>query len=423
MTIGTGFAPQSGEYRRFIIGFVAAGTATFAQMYSPQGILPLIASDLQVSASASSFAVGAATLGVALGVIPWARMSDRFGRLWVMRVSMIAAVVIGFIVPLAPTFSSMIALRLIEGLFLAGLPAVALTVINEEIIPRAIGVAAGSYIAGNTFGGLIGRLIAAPAAEIGGWRLGMAAVSALALVATLVFLVVMPRAQNPMRMPRVERRSLGAQIRANFATPGVLLLLAQAFLLMGGFVAIYNYLAFRLEEPPYSLTPTLVSYLFIAYLAGTVSSPTVWRFTRSRTTTSVLIAAVVVTIAGALITLSSSVAVIMVGLVVMTAGFFAAHSIASGLLVRRATFGRSQAAPLYNVFYYAGSTVVGWLGGVAYMFSGWTGTVLMVAVLAACSVVATLWYARGNGGFAGVDAADAAASPEHPTRFEDEDTL
>lgn len=401
--------PKSKSYRRFIIAFVAAGTATFAQMYSPQGILPLIARDMNISASESSLAVGAATLGVALGVIPWARISDRIGRVRVMQISIIAAVVIGFVVPVIPEYTGVLALRLLEGFALAGLPAVALTTINEEISGRAVGVAAGAYIAGNTFGGLLGRLVAAPAAEVGGWRFGMTAVSMLALVAAVVFLVTMPKARGFVKVTSDARTSVSAEIWSNLKTPGVLVLLAQAFLLMGGFVAIYNYLAFRLEHEPYNFSSTMVSYLFLAYFAGTYSSQAIWRFTKRRTTTSVMLGAILLTILGTLITLSGNVVMIIFGLVLMTAAFFASHSIASGSLVGRATIGRSQAASMYNLFYYAGSTVIGWLGGLAYVWLGWAGTVFTVATLALVSVVLTLLYARSRGGFAAIDA-EATAS-------------
>lgn len=373
-------------------------------MYSPQGILPMLAADLNISASQSSLAVGAATFGVALGVIPWARLSDRMGRVWVMRVSITAAALIGLIVPFIGDYNVFIAFRLIEGLALAGLPAVALTAISEEIVPYAAGLAAGSYIAGNTFGGLLGRLVAAPAAEFAGWRFGMTAVSLLALVSALVFLIAMPKAHGFHQRTNVRQASIWAQMLSNLRTPGVLVLLAQAFLLMGGFVAMYNYLAFRLEHEPYNFSSTAVSFLFFAYLAGTYSSRAIWSFTKRRTTSAVMIASIVLTIAGALITLSSNIVVILVGLVIMTGAFFAAHSIASGVLVSRATLGRSQAASMYNLFYYTGSTAIGWLGGVAYTLIGWTGTVLLVSALAALSILGTLLYAQSRGGFRAVDA-------------------
>lgn len=363
----------------------------------------MIAADFNITASESSLAVGAATLGVAVGVIPWARVSDRIGRVTTMRISIIAAVVVGLIVPFIPEFSGVLTLRFVEGLLLAGLPAVALTTISEEIVPGAIGMAAGSYIAGNTFGGLLGRLIAAPIAEMGGWRYGMSAVSLLALVAAIIFLIAMPKAQGFETKPRHHRVSIWKEIGSNLSRPGVLVILLQGFLLMGGFVAMYNYLAFRLENSPYFFSSTLVSLLFFAYLAGTFTSRGVWTLTKRRTTTAVLIGSIVVTIVGALITLSSNILVILVGLVVMTGGFFAAHSIASGSLVNRATVGRSQAASMYNLFYYAGSTALGWLGGVAYMWFGWVGTVWMVAAMATISAILVILYAGSRGGFIAVD--------------------
>ena len=42
---------------------------------------------------------------------------------------------------------------------------------------------------------------------------------------------------------------------------------------MGGFVAVYNYLAFHLSAPPYLLPAGLIGLVFLAYLGGTVSSP------------------------------------------------------------------------------------------------------------------------------------------------------
>lgn len=377
----------------------------------------MIASDLNISASESSLAVGAATLGVAFGVIPWARVSDRIGRVTTMRVSIIAAVIVGLIVPFVPEFSGVLTLRFVEGVLLAGLPAVALTTISEEIAAGAIGMAAGSYIAGNTFGGLLGRLIAAPVAEVGGWRLGMTAVSLLALIAAVVFLIAMPKAQGFAAKTQEHRVSIWKEISSNLSRPGVLVILLQGFLLMGGFVAMYNYLAFRLENAPYFFSSTLVSLLFFAYIAGTFSSRGVWAITKRRTTTAVLIGSIAVTVTGALITLSSHVLVILIGLVVMTGGFFAAHSIASGSLVNRATVGRSQAASMYNLFYYAGSTALGWLGGIAYMWFGWFGTVSMVVGMTIIAGILVLLYANSRGGFVAVDRESRVTNSE-PTHAE-----
>ena len=391
----------SPRYRRALIALFCAGLATFAQMYSPQGLLPQIGREFAVDPGAASWAIGATTIGVAAGALPWARVSDRLGRVATMRWAATAALVIGLTVPAAPSFEALIAMRAVEGIALGGLPAIAVTALAETVHPRALGAAVGSYVAGTTLGGLAGRLVAGAVADPLGWRLGLAAVAVLAALAAVAFLILIPRTAIPQPGGS---RIIGALL-ANLRNPGVLVLVAQAFLLMGGFVAVYNTLAFRLEQAPYGLSPMQVSWLFLTYLAGTVSSSAVWRIARRYPPTGVLLACSAVMLGGIGLTVSSAIWAIVVGLVLFTAGFFGAHSIASGLIGRRAEGrpGASQAPPLYNLGYYAGSSLLGWLGGTTFAAAGWTGTVVTVAVVTAVSSALAWGYARSRGGVAEVD--------------------
>jgi predicted MFS family arabinose efflux permease len=184
--------------------------------------------------------------------------------------------------------------------------------------------------------------------------------------------------------------SLGHRLIANLRSPRQLALFAQAFLLMGGFVAMYNFLGFRLMQAPFYLSPFVVSLVFLAYLAGT------WTSSRAGAEASrfgrkpVLLVSIAVMIVGVAITLSDNVFAVLAGLVIATAGFFGAHSIASGWTGQSAPAGKAQASSLYNLFYYGGSSAVGWFGGVAFDGGGWTavaGTILALAVVAAGAAV------------------------------------
>ncbi|MBL3687827.1 MFS transporter [Leucobacter zeae] len=386
-------------YRRALVALFCAGLATFAQMYSPQGILPHLAEGFGVSAEASSWAIGATTIGVALGVLPWARASDRIGRVPAMRAAMAAAMIIGLAAPLMPGFGWFVAVRCLEGVALAGLPAIAVTAIAETIRPAALGGAVGTYVAGTTIGGLVGRIVAAEVDGLAGWRWGMGAVALLAAAATIVFLVrIPPTAVAPGRGLPVLRGIL-----ANLRTPGVMVLVAQAFLLMGGFVAAYNYLAFRLQHAPFDLSLAQVSWIFLAYLAGAAASRWVWRATRWIAPTGVLLVCAGAMLAALSLTLLDSLGAVVAGIVIFTGAFFAAHSIASGLVERRAGAGRSLAPPLYNLGYYAGSSVLGWAGGIAFSLGGWTGTTAMVGATTLLAGVLAWGYARTRGGIAAVD--------------------
>jgi len=110
----------------------------------------------------------------------------------------------------------------------------------------------------------------------------------------------------------------------------------------------------------------------------------------------VLLVAIVCMIAGVLLTISSVLLVVLIGLLVATAGFFAGHAVASGWTGAEAVVGRAQASSLYNLFYYAGSSLFGWLGGVFLVSWGWAGTAGMIAGLALLAGVLAVLLLRGR---------------------------
>jgi predicted MFS family arabinose efflux permease len=179
-------------------------------------------------------------------------------------------------------------------------------------------------------------------------------------------------------------------------SPRLLALYAQGLLLMGGFVALYNYLGFRLSAAPFNLPQTLISLLFVAYLAGTWSAAQAGVLAARFGRRPVLLIAIAGMVVGVLMTLSTVLVVVLIGLLVATAGFFAGHAVASGWTGAEAITGRTQASSLYNLFYYAGSSLFGWLGGVFFVNWGWAGTSGMIAFLALVAGVLAVLLLSGR---------------------------
>ena len=394
----SGHPKGSRQYRRMLLALMFAGVATFAQLYSVQGVLPGLARDFRVSAAEASLAVSAATLGLALAVIPWSWVADRAGRKRTMVRAISAAVVLGFLVSFAPTFEALLALRFAEGVALGGIPAVALVYLHEEVQKLHAAVAAGTYVAGTTLGGLAGRLLAGPIGGVFDWRAGVLSVSLMAAVSAAAFVALAPSPRGFHPQGPGQGPSLAKRIAANLRPLRLWALYAQGFLLMGGFVAVYNYLGFRLELPPFLLPQSVSSLLFLAYLSGTASSRLAGEFTLRFGRLPVLLAGLAVLVAGLAVSLADSLPFVVAGLIVFTTGFFTVHSIASGWTPALAEVGRGQASGLYNFFYYAGSSVLGWAGGLFFVRNGWTGVALFavgLAVLAAVLAVAALRSAPG----------------------------
>jgi MFS transporter, YNFM family, putative membrane transport protein len=394
-----GHSRGSAAYGRLLAALFCAGIATFAQLYSPQAVLPLIAADLHIGAASAALTISASTIGLAIGVIPWSTVADRIGRVRAITISVTVAAVVGLLVPFAPTYELLLAGRFLEGLLIGGVPAIAIAYLTEEIDPAHAARAAGTFVAGTTIGGLLGRVVSSPVAQVAGWRMGVFTVAAVCCVAAFGFVKLAPQpfGFDPSKVSGANPEgTLVHRLTANLRSPRQLALFAQGFLLMGGFVAMYNFLGFRLMGGPFHLSPFVVSLVFVAYLAGTWASARAGaeasRFGRKR----VLLVSAAIMTTGIVITLSDNLFVVLAGLLIATAGFFGAHSIASGWTGRSAPAGKAQASSLYNLFYYGGSSVFGWFGGVAYDGYGWGAVAWMIVALIVIAAVLAAVTLRDN---------------------------
>ena len=369
-----------------------AGLGAFGILYAAQPVLPQISEEFGVSPTRAALAVSASTGALALCVLPAAALAIRWGRVRTMRAGLLLAVLLTLLAAAAPTFGSLILLRALAGAVLAGVVAVAMGHVGSETHPSGLGSAMGLYVAGNSLGGVGGRLITAAVADATSWRWGVGLLAAAALVVTIAFWRLLP---EPVALDEEDPRE-DATVGRLRSTPGVWALVAIPFLLMGGFVAVYNYLGYRLLAEPFSLPLAVAGLVFLAYLAGSVSSAVAGRLADSIGRPRVLVAAVLVMGAGLALTLPDQLVLVVLGLVVFTTGFFAAHAVASGWMPVVAAPHRTRGSALYVCGYYAGSSVFGALLGLAWTDAGWTGVAAGVGVLVALALVATAAVVRAT---------------------------
>jgi MFS transporter, YNFM family, putative membrane transport protein len=367
-------------FRRVTLALTAAGFSTFALLYCVQPLLPVFRAEFRVGPAESSLALSLSTGLLAIGLLMAGPLSEVAGRKSVMVGSLFASALLTLVAAVAPNWPTLLILRALAGLTLSGVPAVAMAYLSEEMHAKALALAMGLYISGNALGGMAGRLVTGAVTDFYSWRVAIATIGVLALLAAITFWRSLPASAN--FTPHALRwREIPASFLHHFRDPGLPWLFAEAFLLMGGFVTLYNYIGFRLLAPPYRLSQTAVGAIFIVYLFGSASSA--WaghlagRFGRRK----VLWLTIVVAIAGVGLTASDRLVIILAGIVVVTAGFFGAHSVASSWVGRRASRHRGQAASLYLLFYYFGSSVLGTTGGWFWARQGWAGVAGFVASL------------------------------------------
>ena len=363
-----------------------AGIAAFGLLYAPQGLLTDIAADYAITAAQASLLVSAATLGLALSIIPWALLSDRIGRAQAMRIAAVGAAALAIATPLMPGLDAMIGSRFLQGVALGGIPALAMSYLHERAQPGRAVALAGSYVAATSIGGLSGRLVAVPLAATTGWRASLLIVGMAGALITIVLALLLRSGPTSGMSTRESLRTLRTQL----SNPDVLPLYAIGALLIGCMVAVYNTLAFRLEAPPYGLSATTVSIVFLAYLGGTVSSRLSGRLITRWGERPTLLVSCGLMLLGTAATLAQELPVLLSGVVILTTGMFLGHSTANALVASRSLHARTHATALYSVSYYAGASMFGALGGVAWVLDGWVLVTILVVILSGTAAALAL---------------------------------
>ena len=382
------------EFRRASLAIFLSGVAVFAMLYLPQALLPELTRAFGVSPVASTLAISVSTGGLALGLLVLGPLSDRRGRTAIVHSGLAVSAALAVAVPLAPSWEFLLVVRALQGVALAGLPAVGVAYLREELHPSISARAIGLFIGGNAIGGLTGRLLGGFLTDLGGWRTACAAVAALGVVCALAVRLLLPPSRRFERVPR--GRPLARQLSEAVTDPVLVGNYGFAALLMGSFVAVYNAATFRLEGP-YGLTTSLASLVFLSYLLGSGASPVAGWLAGRSSPGPVVPVSVAIMGGGLALTLAEPLGVFVAGIAVVTVGFFAAHGAASGWVATRAALGGrpvGQAAALYSFWYYAGSSVGGTVAGRAWEAGGWPAVVLFTGSMTAAALVLTVVLAR-----------------------------
>ncbi|MGN6707116.1 MAG: MFS transporter [Rhodanobacter sp.] len=381
------------DFRRTNLALFAAGFATFGLLYCVQPLMPEFSRHYGVSEAGAALSLSLTTGVLAFAMLFAGALSDAWGRKSLMVASLLSSAVLVLVTAMMPDWTALLVVRTLLGLTLSGLPAVAMTYLSEEMHVESIGLGMGLYISGSAVGGMGGRLITGVLADFFGWRVGVAVVAVVGLVAALVFWRMLPASRHFTLQP-LRWRTVAGRFNGIFHDRGLPWLFVEGFLLLGAFVTVYNYLGYRLLAPPYNLSQAVVGLIFGIYLVGTFSSAWMGHLAGKLGRRKVLWTALALMLAGVALTTAQPLWLVMAGIVAVTFGFFGGHSIVSSWVGRRAGAAKAQAASVYLFCYYMGSSIAGASGGLFYASHGWAGVALFVGVLVLLGLLIALWLFR-----------------------------
>ncbi|MCY8987475.1 MFS transporter [Bacillus atrophaeus] len=372
--------PHTNDYRRASWALFISGFVTFATLYTTQPLLPLFAKEFHISATAASLTLSISTGVLAFSLLAAASLSDGLGRKKLMVISMSATSILGLLTAFSPTFSALLAMRGLLGVFLAGVPAIAMTYVGEEFDPKGLGRMMGLYISGTSIGGMSGRLLTGLLTDLFGWRQALGIIGILSIILSYLFWIFLPAPRHSVKR-HISLKTAFKEYCAVFAHKRLLLLISLGFILMGSFVTLYNYIGFQLMGAPYHLSQTIIGFIFVVYLAGTFSSVYMGKKADSFGSSGTIKVSIALMGGGALMTLFPQLPLKIAGIAVFTFGFFGSHSIASSWVGRAAAEYRAQASSLYLLAYYLGSSLAGSIGGFFWTHFHWLGIIAFITGL------------------------------------------
>jgi predicted MFS family arabinose efflux permease len=374
---------------------VGAGVAV-ADNYYLQPLLALIGVDLGIGVGVLGAVSALALLGYALGlllVVPLGDLVDRrplvTGVLGLTTTALLAMTV-------APS-----AAVLAVAAFAVGLT----SVVAQVLVPYAVSLAddaSRGRVAGTMMSGVLGGILAARlVASLAGGALGWRAVYAGAAGLTVTLLVVLLRrlpaeSERHRRNGRPDvpyRQVLAGVVRLARQEPVLRVRAAYGFCGFAVFSAIWTTVAFHLRDR-FGLDVTAVAAVAVLGLAGVLVAPRAGALADRGHATAVTGASYAALLVGTLVLAqgSSSVILLLLGIVLCDVALNAGHVANLGVVYRLLPDARSRATTVYMTTVFLGGASGSLLAALAYGTTGWSGTAAVCSTFAGAAVLS--WLAR-----------------------------
>lgn len=371
------------------LAVATAGFCAFVNLYSPQALLPQLATEFHVGPGEISALMTAGTAAIALTAPFTGVLADVVGRKRLITAAMFAMVLPTVIMTFSASVPELTFWRFVQGLLLPPIFTVTVAYIGDEWPPADVPRVAGLYIQGSSIGGFSGRFIPGILTDAIGWRHAIQVVALLTLVAAIIVSLTLTRERKFVRSG-----GLAASLRQmllHLRDRRLIATYAIGFGVLFNFIATFTYVSFHLAAPPYLFTPTLLGALFFTYLVSSPLVPWVGRAIALFGRRPFVLGTIALWIVGALLLLAPPVTIIIAGLTLCAVCGMLCQAVSTGYVTMTAREGRSSAVGLYASVFYIGGSAGAFFTGLAWSSAGWDGCVaLIVAMQVLMAVIVAL---------------------------------
>jgi MFS transporter, YNFM family, putative membrane transport protein len=358
--------------RSLVIGLTAF--LTVVDLFATQAILPSLTRHYGVAPAAMGLAVNASTMGMAMAALVVGFFSPHIDRRLGILVSLAALSIPTALLASAPNLAVFTVLRVAQGLCMASAFALTLAYLGEQCSAMDSGGAFAAYITGNVASNLVGRLISAAVADTLGLASNFYFFALLNLAgAVLVYFTI--RRVQPMHAMPVARSPFAAGI-AHWRSPQLRAAFAIGFCILFAFIGTFTFVNFVLVRPPLALGMMDLGLVYFVFAPSVVTTLFAGKAVARFGTRPSIWAALAIAGFGLPLMLSSHLAEVLTGMVLVGIGTFFAQACVTGFVGQAAHDNRGVASGTYLACYFLGGLVGSAVLGQVFDRSGWTACVM-----------------------------------------------
>ena len=388
-------APAIADETRYSGGSLARNTVigvtaflTLVDLFATQAILPSLVERYHSTPGMVGLAVNASTLGMAISGLAVALLSTHIDRRLGILVSLAVLSIPTVLLAFASNLAVFALLRVTQGLCMSAAFTLTLAYLGERISAMDQASAFAAYITGNVASNLIGRLVAAAAAQWFGLSGNFFLFAALNLTGAALVYFTIERAPKMQEMSE-PRPSAWAAMRGHLSNGPLVATFSIGFCILFAFIGTFTYVNFVLAAPPLGVSRMQLGLVYFVFLPSIFTTPQAGLAVAHLGTRRTIWTGLAIAGVGLPLILTASLPLVLAGLVLVGVGTFLAQAVATGFVGRAAHGDRGSASGIYLASYFAGGLAGAGLLGQIFERLGWAGCVAGIAIaLAAAAVLA-----------------------------------
>jgi len=379
-----------------VLLFAVACGATVANLYYAQPLLDVIATSLHVSSTSAVLIVTASQIGYAAGLLFLVPLGDRLDRRRMIQRMLGAATLALVGAALAP---SLVVLAL--ALAVAGV----MSVVAQILIPLASTLAAedergrvlGVVMSGLLLGILLARTVSGFVDDLAGWRAIFWVGAAVMALLTIALSRAVPSGRGASTLPYGRLLlSVGALVRDEPLLRRRMLFGACG---MASFTVLWTSLALLLSDPPFDYGEATIGLFGLAGVAGAGAAQIAGRLADAGHVRAATGAFLVTIVAGwiALDLGHSSVALILVGVVLLDLGVQGQHILNQSTIYTLAPETRSRITTAYMTGNFVSAALASAATAGAWHIGGWDAVCAFGGAISLLALAAWALFPRPGG--------------------------